>query len=189
MSFTTSIVVVSGAPGAGKSSLAEPLAAKLEFPLLSKDQIKEVLYDALGQQEGDPWAWSRRLGSAAMELLWSLADRFPQVVLEANFRPHSEYERSRLLAFRRPVVEVHCTCPIEIAAARYSRRARGVGHHPVHVASDLTAELLAEFDGPMGIGPVIDVDTTKPIDMALVADEVIGLLGPDTQPERSRSWS
>ena len=53
MSFRSSIVVVSGAPGAGKSSLAEPLAIALGFPLLSKDQIKEVLYDALGPQEGD----------------------------------------------------------------------------------------------------------------------------------------
>jgi hypothetical protein len=59
----------------------------------------------------------------------------------------------------------------------------------VHVVPDLPAELLAEFDGPMAIGPVIDVDTTKPIDVALVADEVIGMLGQDAPAQRSRSWS
>jgi hypothetical protein len=150
--------------------------------LLSKDQIKEVLYDALGPGDGDALVWSRRLGNAAMELMWSLAARLPETVLEANFRPHSEYERSRLLALGRKVVEVHCRCPIDLAAARYSRRARSAGHHPVHVVSDLTAALLAEFDGPMAIGAVIDVDTTKPLDVALVADEVIGVLGRETLP-------
>lgn len=35
------VVFVSGAPGAGKSTLAAPLAAELGFPLVSKDRIKK----------------------------------------------------------------------------------------------------------------------------------------------------
>ena len=41
-------------------------------------------------------AWSRALGGASMELLWTLAARSPAVVIEANFRPYSAYERERL---------------------------------------------------------------------------------------------
>lgn len=48
------VVYVSGAPGAGKSSLAVPLAAALGYALLTKDKIKETLHDALG-----PAAWLR----------------------------------------------------------------------------------------------------------------------------------
>src|ERR1700761_910070 len=62
------VVFVSGAPGAGKSTLAVPLAAELGFPLVSKDQIKETLHDALGSPPAD-MIWSQRLGAAAMELL------------------------------------------------------------------------------------------------------------------------
>jgi hypothetical protein len=80
------LVYVSGAPGAGKTSLAGPLAAALGYALLAKDTIKEALHDALGAPETDR-AWSRRLGGASMELLWTLAARAPEVVLEANFRP------------------------------------------------------------------------------------------------------
>ena len=70
------LVYVSGAPGAGKSSLAAPLAAELGFALITKDRIKETLHDALGAPEPD-LAWSRRLGAAAMELLWALSGSAP----------------------------------------------------------------------------------------------------------------
>ena len=33
-----------------------------------------------------------------MELLWALAAAAPAVVIEANFRPHSGYERTKLSA-------------------------------------------------------------------------------------------
>jgi adenylylsulfate kinase-like enzyme len=85
------LVNFSGAPGSGKTSLAVPLAAELGWALLTKDRIKETLHDTLGAPEAD-LAWSRRLGAAAMELLWVLAADAPAVVIEANFRPYSEYE-------------------------------------------------------------------------------------------------
>jgi hypothetical protein len=83
------LVYVSGAPGSGKTSLAVPLAAELGYALLSKDRIKETLYDALGAPAPDR-AWSRMLGGAAMELLWALAADAPAAVIEANFRSYSE---------------------------------------------------------------------------------------------------
>src|SRR4249919_3597083 len=103
------LVYVSGAPGSGKTSLAIPLAAELGYTLLAKDRIKETLHDALGAPESD-LAWSRRLGGAAMELLWALAADAPAVVIEANFRPHSEYEKAKLSDLAARPVEVHCAC-------------------------------------------------------------------------------
>jgi hypothetical protein len=70
------LVYVSGAPGAGKSSLAGPLAAELGFALITKDTLKETLHDALGAPEPE-LPWSRLLGGAAMELLWRLAADAP----------------------------------------------------------------------------------------------------------------
>jgi predicted kinase len=163
------VVLVSGAPGSGKTSLAAPLAAELGYALLGKDRIKETLHDALGAPEPD-LAWSRRLGGAAMELLWALAADAPAVVLEANFRPRSAYERGRISALCPRPVEVNCICPSELAARRYAERA--ATGHPVHVVTRLSPELLAEFDRPVGIGDLITVDTTGSVDVAALADRV-----------------
>ncbi len=167
MSGVRRLVYVSGAPGAGKTSLAVPLAAELGYALLTKDLIKETLHDALGAPEPD-LAWSRRLGGAAMELLWTLAARSADVVIEANFRPYSDYERARLTALGGHPVEVHCACPAELAADRYSTRSRHEVHHLAHAP----VESLAEWDRPVGIGALVTVDTASPVDVAAVAGTI-----------------
>lgn len=165
------IALVSGAPGAGKTSLATALAVALDLPLLAKDAIKETLWDVLEPPAGD-LGWSRRLGGAAMELLWTLAEACPAAILEANFRPHSAYERSRIEALGARVVEIYCWCPPAMAAARYAARATAPSHHRAHVLQTLSPELLGEFDRPVGIGTVIRVNTTGPVDADEIAQQV-----------------
>ncbi|MHB8323592.1 MAG: hypothetical protein ACYDEA_02620 [Candidatus Dormibacteria bacterium] len=58
------------------------------------------------------------------------------------------------------------------AARRYAERADGSGRHRAHPSSRLSAQMLSEFDQPMGIGPVIEVDTTAPVDMAQLVTRV-----------------
>jgi len=151
--------------------LAEPLAAELGYSLLAKDIIKETLHGVLGPPDLDR-ARSRELGAASMELLWALAARSPQVLIEANFRPYSDYERDRLAALGGVQVEVHCACPPELAVARYNARPR----HPVHVQTNITPDYLTEFDRPVGIGALVTVDTTTPVDVPAIAARVRSLL-------------
>lgn len=166
---------VSGRLGAGKSSVAFPLAAELGYSLVTKDLIKETLHDALyvpGAGELGQ-AWSRRLGGASMELLWALAACAGDMVIEANFHPHSERELSKLRGLGDRVVEVHCACPAEVAVARYNARQR----HEVHTVKEVTLAWMDQYDRPVGIGPLITVDTTVPVDIASVAAEVRRLHG------------
>ena len=41
-------ILITGIPAAGKSTMASILASKLNIPEISKDRIKEYLYDELG---------------------------------------------------------------------------------------------------------------------------------------------
>ena len=84
------------------------------------------------------------------------------------------HELAQLPRLAGPIVEVHCACPPALCAQRYAERA--AGSHPTHVIKSLSPELLAEFDGPVGIGPVIPVDTTRPVDIPAVAAAVNGFL-------------
>ena len=44
--------------------------------------------------------------------------------------------------------------------------------HAVHVIKRLDLAAMAEYDRPMGVGALIRVDTTRPVDAARVAKEV-----------------
>jgi hypothetical protein len=68
--------------------------------------------------------WSRRLSAASFELLWTLAARAGDLVIEANFHPHSDDELGKLRGLGGRMVEVHCACPAEVAHARYNARPR-----------------------------------------------------------------
>ena len=164
------LVYVSGMPGAGKTTLAYPLAAELGYSLVTKDMLKEKLHAVL-YTAGDELdlAWSRRLGAASMELLWTLAANAGDMVIEANFQPRSPYQREKLLSLAGHPVEVHCACPLGVAVARYRTRPR----HPVHLAAAHRPEAeLPQFAEPVGVGSLITVDTTKPADVPAVASEV-----------------
>ena len=163
------MVLVTGPPAAGKSTLAGPLAAAIGLPLIAKDLIKEALFDALGT--GDR-ARSRRLGAASFEVLYAVASALPAVVLDANLGPEAG---PRLRAPDADLVEVFCRCPPEEVERRFA--ARAPRRHPGHVDHQLAPDVKAALAGGIGPlrlgGPVLEVDSARPVDLARVAAWVL----------------
>jgi predicted kinase len=166
--MTAALVLVTGPPASGKSTLAGPLAAELGLPLIGKDLIKEALFDALGT--GDR-AWSRRLGAASYEVLFAVAGALPAAVLDANLGPEAA---PRLRALDARLVEVFCRCPGDEVQRRFT--ARAPHRHPGHVDHELTPEMQAALTRgiePLALGgPVLEVDTSHTVAVREVADWV-----------------
>ena len=73
-------------------------------------------------------------------------------------------------------MEVHCVCPPEEAARRFEARAKTAARHRIHALATYPDEWLT-LNAVVGLGPVIEVDTTKPVDVRAVAKEVRGVWG------------
>ena len=152
-------VLVAGWPGSGKSTLAAALAPRLGLPLLAKDEIKEALMDALGYPRtvGD----SQRLGQAAVRAMLRVARRCPGAVLDSTW---FDYALPAARALPGRLVEVRCTVPRDVAKARYQARAsrRHAGHLDAMRSDE---ELWGESPRSLGLGPVVQVDTSGEVDM------------------------
>ena len=73
-------------PASGKSTIAVRISESLGIPMLSKDSIKEVMFDDLGFHSR---AEKVQLGTAAMHILYYAATQLMKVgkpfILENNF--------------------------------------------------------------------------------------------------------
>ena len=169
-SLSDVFVLVGGPPASGKSSLAAPLAVEMGLPLIAKDAIKEALIDVLGLP-GEVEE-SRKLGRAAVMAMLTVARTSPGAVLDSTWYP---YTRPALGQLRGPLVEVRCVVPEEVARRRYSERARH--RHAGHLDADRLDEELWDprHSQALGVGPLIEVDTTRKVAISELAEKIRAL--------------
>ena len=149
------VVLITGAPASGKTVLAGKLAERLSLPVLSKDRIKETLFDVLDDARTDV------LGHASFQLLMQLvgdfAGRRGAFVLENAFRTSDGPALQQRLAGA-DVLHIHCDASGATLRARVRRRAVEGERHPSH--EDLKSSSASEaFAAPQVCSDALTVPT------------------------------
>lgn len=174
----TQLIIVSGWPASGKSTLAKALVARLRWDLLAKDEIKEALFDTLGQGDRE---WSRCLSEAAYGVMFRLAHtRLAaglSLILEANFEAerHGDRLATLIAGTQCRALELHCHTDPALLLERAQARATDGTRHPGHRDGALLSELERVYRGSeqhaLGIAHALIEVATGP--QAYATEEVV----------------
>ena len=201
------IIVLTGMPASGKSTLAKKLSEKFNMPILEKDALKEELFDTLGFE---CYAEKRKLDIAANAVLLksveSLLEQNVPMIIDNNFDTASQERFVEILnKYNCTAITLFLGGNTDAFYKRYVERdnahARHLGHvlqehYPPHEGDSLdytmTREEFSEKFEKRGMnqfsapGYRIDIDATEPalidVDALIQKVEVLFTCQSDIPP-------
>lgn len=166
--INTTVVLITGHPATGKTTLAHFLAKELALPLIWKDQIKESLIETLGRSSTK---WSRKLSTAAWVLLYKQVEGLLKAniscIVESNFDPiyANEHWKKLTQKYEFRLIQVQCKTEPEVLLKRYRQRIKEGNRHLGHVDASKDKGFIESIKQPLGWIMVeserISFDTTE----------------------------
>lgn len=173
------VIVVTGRPGSGKTTLAHRLAKRICCPALCRDEFKEGYVHTLGGTHASLGPdINRRLYAIFFETVEFVVSRGLSVVIEAAFQHKLWAPKLTSLAEAARVSIVVCTVDPQLARSRWlergladTARERFHGDNAVHAAKHDIELPVEDYDPPNMDLPILTVDTTHGYNPAL--DQIV----------------
>lgn len=142
------MIVVSGPPATGKTAITNALEREFGLPVISKDRVKERLFDERGV--GDK-RWSRQLGKEAYAIVLAqvaqLLSRQESCILEGNFTGVTAEQILQLAdTHNSRLLSILCDAPDEVILDRMKVRWESGLRHPGHVDDQTLSEITSGRD-------------------------------------------
>jgi predicted kinase len=162
------VIVVTGRPGSGKTTLAHTLARRICCPALCRDEFKEGYVHTMGGTHaslGQDINW--RLFNIFFETVDFVVSKGISIVIEAAFQHKLWVPKLTLLAEVARVSIVVCTVDPNLARSRFIERGlanpareRFHGDNAVHATKDGLELPVMQYEPPEMDLPSLTVDTT-----------------------------
>ena len=191
-------ILVTGIPAAGKTTMAKYLSEQLSIPVVSKDKIKELLFDDVGFKSREEKV---KLGIASMSIMYYMAEQFMKnnlpFILENNFESISKEKLDEILTeYSYKAITLTLTGDYKKIYARFIERDKSEERHRGHVVNDCYPEMEAGkkyepipyenfvtgirnrgMDSFSGNGPHIVVNTTdfQNVKLEAILQEIVDL--------------
>ncbi len=134
-------ILVAGIPATGKSTMAEVISERLKLPVISKDAIKELLFDNVGFQSR---AEKVNLGIASMRIMYYVAGQLMKAgqpfILENNFESSEHGMKNLLEKYQYPALTITLTGDYKAIYQRFLERESSPDRHRGHVVNDCYPE-------------------------------------------------
>jgi predicted kinase len=167
------LILVSGLPATGKTTISKRISEEFKLPLAGADAIKEVMWDSLGHKFN--FEFSDKLGKAAFELLFYFIEasllKGMSLVVEAHFHPEKNNQRFNDLKkkYGAKLLQVYCDCDTEVLQNRFKERMKTDAYHAGHrhvvglYGEERILKSLKNKNKRLAIdGETYDLDTTNP---------------------------
>ncbi len=156
------LAVVTGRPGAGKTTLAHALARAIHCPAICRDELKEGYVRSVGTVDLDHSEAARQVYEAFFSTIEGLLAKRVSLVAEAAFQHHVWSPQLESLSAIADIRLVLCATPPALAFRRMQERYQSElwrqDYHPLPGGHQGAHEI---YDPPRIEEPSLTVDTSE----------------------------
>jgi predicted kinase len=161
------LVVVTGRPASGKTTLAHTLSRAIRCPLLSRDEIKEGFVNTLRGTQAPDVDTNLHVYTTFFDTIEFLLNKHITLVAEAAFQHKVWQPQLDKLKTLAQIRLIHCVIDPQVARLRFVQRSaedidRGQYHDDFSTPAAQAAieRLIDTYEPPRMDAPVLTVDTS-----------------------------
>src|SRR5690348_16821852 len=179
------LIVITGAPATGKSTLAKMLSKQIHMPLLSRDQLKEGYLQTLKLSHSEASEnTGKYIYDAFFEIVQLFVSKNISLIIEAAFQDKLWGPKLEPLLEKADIKIIVCKTKIELIQERFLKRAEAnAGREKFHGDESMSKEhfylLTSKYQSPDLNVPTLFVETGKSYNPSI--ERIIEFIGKELQ--------